>query len=219
MLAPLEREFEGLAANALGAVAGDLHRIGLEVAARRAGREALGEEAFAVFADDDEIDGAATSAAVAFEWSVRLVEETDRADAIEEIELFAQIDLRGHLDAAGPADGRQAHGTEENGVGGAETRQRGGRERVAVAEIFGGANRMFHDLELDAAHDVFDGAENFESLGDDLGADTIAAKDGDLEMRAHGEGRKVAGRRPKGHELFHIKFEKLRRAGDGERMG
>jgi hypothetical protein len=64
---------------------------------------------------------------------------------------------------------------------------------------------------LDAAHDGFDGAENFEAFGNHLGADPIAAKDGDLKMRAHGEAPKVAGRREEWHELFHIKVVKLRR--------
>ena len=110
------------------------------------------------------------------------VEETNGPDAVKQIELLAEIDLRRHLDPAWPTDGGQAHGPEQNGIGLADAVERGRRERVAAAEKFAGADGVFNELEASAGEQSFDGAEDLDAFGDDFGADSIAAEDCDLKQ-------------------------------------
>lgn len=109
----------------------------------------------------------------------------DGADAVEKIELLAEIDQGCHLDAAGPPDRRQVHCAEQNGVGLLDAFEGGGRARVAVAEKFAGADGVFDEVEADVRELGFDGAEDFDALGHNFGSDTVATEDRDFERRDH----------------------------------
>ena len=109
------------------------------------------------------------------------MEELNRSHAVEQIELFAEVDLGRHLDIAGPAHGGEAHGAEENGVGLANAAQGGGGEWVAAAEKLGGADGVFDEVEADVGEHAFDRAEDLDAFGHNFGSDTVSAEDRDFE--------------------------------------
>ena len=79
----------------------DKRRIrGMLLAARK-------EEPLGVFANQQEVDFAA---AIAFQGREVFVNQPDGSQAEVEVELLANVDLRGHLGAIGPTDMGQAHG-------------------------------------------------------------------------------------------------------------
>ncbi len=78
--------------------------------------------------------------------------------------MLTKIDLARHLNTVGPAHGRQAHRAEENAVGLANTIEGGGRERMAAAQEFTGADGVFDKIEADVGEPGSDGAENAHAL-------------------------------------------------------
>ncbi len=165
--------FEGVAADAFAAFAGEVEGVGGGGAVVGLGGAAGGEEAFGVFADDGEVD---VAGAVAFEGGVVLRVELDGAGAGVEVEAFAKVDLRGHFAAIGPADVGEAHGAEEDGVGFFASFEGGFGEGGAGAEEFGSADGLFGEGELVRAGGLEDG----DGGGGDFRADAVTGEDGDV---------------------------------------
>ena len=134
---------------------------------------------------------------------MRLVEELNRSHAVEQIELFAEVDLGCHLDTAGPAHGGEAHRAEENGVGLLDALEGGGREWVAAAEKLGGADGVFDEVEANVGEHAFDRAEDFDAFGHNLGSDTVSAEDRDFE-RGDVTTNKITGWRGIGQKLIRM---------------
>jgi hypothetical protein len=113
------------------------------------------------------------------------VVEPDGTDTVVEIEPLSQIDLRSHLHAVGPANGRQAHRAEQDRVCLLDPFERGGRQWISGTEIFAGADRMLDECETDVRDAGFDGAKGLDAFGDNLRSDPVASEHGDLETLAH----------------------------------
>jgi hypothetical protein len=106
--------FKGGAEETLGAAARDEHRVTNFGGIGCVGVFARGEEAFGVFAVDDEVGG---EGALGFQGRVIGMEEADGADAGVEIEDLANFDLRDELGAVRVADVGESHGAQEDSVG------------------------------------------------------------------------------------------------------
>ena len=176
MTAALAGLNEAGADDALGAAACDQHGVaGFGSVRRRGWVETRGEQPFRVLADDQQVDGAG---GVVFQGRVVLVEEIDRAEAAIEIELLAQVELRRHLDAGGPAHVGQSHGAEQDGVEFLGALEGGGRQGVARAEVLAGADAERFEFKRDWVAGG-NGMEDADGLGSDLGADAVAGHESD----------------------------------------
>ena len=110
------------------------------------------------------------------------VKEPDGAQAVVQVEQLAQVDLRRHLSAVRPADVRQAHRSQKDGVVGLDRLDGAGRERVAAVEVLARADGELGEFEGDAVQFRLDRAQDLDPLRHHIGPDSVARQDCDPKL-------------------------------------
>src|SRR5687768_14676792 len=105
-----------------------------------------------------------------------LMVQPDWPEPVVQIELFTDVDLRRHLNAAGPPHFGESHGAQEDRVSLLELLHGGRRHRVAVFEIFTCADGVVLEREADAVQQRFNRPEHLQAGGHHFGTDAIAAE-------------------------------------------
>ncbi len=183
-LAP-PREAEGEVVDALGARAGDDHRVLRLAVLDQDPLAARGEQALGRLADDDQID---PRRARIGERQRDAGNRPRRAHAGVERQLDAQVELRRDLGAVGIADFGPPHGAEEHGVGGARGGERARRQGDAGGLVVQRAGRVRGEAER-IGRVVRQLLEQRHGGVDHLRADAVPGEDGDVEQAGCGCGR------------------------------
>jgi hypothetical protein len=157
---------------------GDQQRIRLlYIPVRRTRGLPGGKQPLAVLAYDHEVD---RGAAFVCQGRMGGVIQAEGADPVVEIELLAQVDLRRHLDAVGPAHLRQAHRPQEDRVAGAAALDHVRWQRIAVAPVLGRPGGELLGREAYPVEHALDSVQHGEAGGRHFGTDAVTRKDGDV---------------------------------------
>ena len=108
------------------------------------------------------------------------VEKLDRVNALVEIELFAEIDLRSHFDGVWPAYVRQSHGSKESGVAALDCIKSRFLKRVSIIQVLVGAHGKSLVGEFEFGMVFVRSLEDAEGGFDDFGTDAIAGQNSDF---------------------------------------
>ena len=104
------------------------------------------------------------------------MEEVDGAQALVEVQPFAQVELRSHFNTVRPAHAGQPHRAQQNRVKLRKALEDALRERVAALEVLARTNRKLFGLQAQFAGSLFHGSQNANGFSDDIRPDAVAGK-------------------------------------------